>query len=331
MRHSFLALLVLSLAACPECPSPGPGDAGGGGTTSSSSSSSGASGSSSSGVVGDGGVQDGGPSGGDGGTGCGPNTEGFGEPCGDCGAMLCNQQGELACADPGKNACDACGELDTSNGIVGRECGSCGIVGCADGGLATVCTGEHPPNACGGCLDFPDGKGPPDAGCSECNTGRWRCQVSLNDLSCWEGRGTDTSCGDCQRCIRYTADMSDLSQGAYILAGTRAIIEDVGADTDMGTSPTSTHVLTFDPLILGPGGAVMEGAIVFLSPSDRHDDPNAFALPEFFSAYDFGQPGDPVRQFHIDFDLDQMNYVIIYDGFLDQVVSRGELIPSSNP
>jgi hypothetical protein len=259
----------------------------------------------------------------------------------------------LTCADPGKNACGVCGQLELTGGIVGRTCGTCGMVGCADGGLVTECQGEHMPNACGGCAAFPqlsgafipdggtvlDGseKGPPDAGCSSCGTGVWNCQVSLNDLSCVGGRAANNACGGCgSRCIKYYADLGDLSEGAFILAGTRAIIEDVGTDRAMRTSATAgTKILTFEPLLTGPAGLVMEGAVVYLSPTEFHTDPTAYALAELFSAYSYGMPGDPVRQYliypNLDAALSSMRYVIIYDGFLQRVVSRGPLTAGAPP
>ncbi|MBI5493671.1 MAG: hypothetical protein HY904_01510 [Deltaproteobacteria bacterium] len=336
-RLKCLLAALAVVIACDGCPvgggDAGP-DAGGGGDGGGNSSSSGSS-------SGDAGRRDGGSrDGGDGGPGCGPDTPGFGEACGDCGYMVCGRGGELTCQDPGKNACDVCGQLDTAGGIVGRTCGSCGMVGCADGGLVTECQGEHPPNACGGCEDFPlladgDPRGPPDAGCSSCGTGRWSCRASLNDLSCWGGRAESSSCGTCGPCIKYRADMSDLSQGAFVLAGTRAVIEDVGVDQAMGTTPGDTLLLTFEPLLTGPGGLVMEAAIVYLSPTSQHDDSNAFALRELFSAYSFGERGDPVRQYHVYPPLPSylpgMRYVIIFDGFLGQVVSRGELVAGPPP
>ncbi len=351
-----LVLMVLMATGCPDCPGPSGEDAG---TTTSSSGGGGDAGNSDAGRR-DGGARDGG----DGGFACGPETPGFGEACGDCGVQACNPAGQLVCQDPGKNACDVCGQLDNRGGIVGRTCGTCGIVGCADGGLVTECQGEHPPNDCGGCQDFPllgggrrdggvvdggdggmvtsDGgfgtpKGPPDGGCSLCGTGTWACMASLNDLSCWGGRAPDNACNSCNgRCIQHHADMADLSQGAFIRAGTRAIIEDVGTDLAMRTSASAgTKILTFEPLITGPGGLVMEAAIVYLSPTERQDDPNAFALQELFGAYSFGELGDPVRQYllypRVATSLPTLRHVIIYDGFLQQVVSRGRLVAGPPP
>jgi hypothetical protein len=125
--------------------------------------------------------------------------------------------------------------------------------------------------------------------------------------------------------------MADLGQGAFIRAGTVAVVEDVGEDPDMGTSAGRTHLVTFDPLVVGPGAAVLEGAAVYLSPSEQHTDPLAFALLEFFSAYSFGQPGDPVRQYHVPYPLEGMTHLIVFDSFLGTVVSRGRLVPGPPP
>lgn len=286
---------------------------------------------SSSGGGGDGGSADGSVP--DGGSACGPNTPGFGEACGDCGHKAC-RNGELTCLDPGKNACNACGPLDLSGGIVGRDCGTCGVVGCADGGMVTECQGEHPPNACGGCLDLPLNEGPPDAGCSSCGTGTWNCGVLLNDLICVRGRATN-ACGSCDRCIQYHADMEDLSDGQFILGGTRALIEDVGEDPDLGTFAGQTQILTFEPLISTLAGLVLEEALVYLSPTENHADPGAFALAPYFSNHVFLEPGDAIRQYPlyplVSEALPTLHWVIIYDGFLNRQLARGRLLTGPPP
>ena len=268
--------------------------------------------------------------GGDAGPGCGPETPGYGEPCGDCGALICGNDGELDCQDPGFNQCGVCGQLITSGGILGRDCGSCGLVTCADGGLVTECTGEHPPNDCGGCGTIPTTRGPPDAGCSSCMTGVWNCQASLNDVSCWKGRGT-TSCGGCERCVLKHAMMQDLTQGQFVRAGTVAVLEDVGIDTAMQTVSGSTVILTFDPLVVAPAALALPQADIFLSPTENHADPNALALGDWFAASVLDTPGDPVRQYKVYFPVTNMQWVIIFDGFLGQVISRGQLVDGPPP
>lgn len=318
MRFLVVLAGVLLAAACDGCINNPTPDAG----TGSSSSSGGRS----DGGRGDGGARDGGRvDAGDAGPRCSPETPGYGESCGECGAMICGNDGELTCQDPGKNQCGVCGQLLTTGGILGRDCGTCGTVTCADGGLATECTGEHPKNDCGGCGTIPVGRGPPDAGCSTCLTGTWACQSSLNDVSCWMGRAP-TSCGGCGQCVKFHAAMQDLSQGQFVRAGTTAIIEDVGVDTDVGTSQTQPLILTFNPYVVGPAGLQLPQAVVYLSPTMEHTDPGAFALSEWFAASVLDTTGDPVRQYRIYFPVDSMRWVIIYDGFLGQVVSRGELV-----
>lgn len=364
-HRGWLWLGALLLAGCTEaCPSPGTdgGSSGGGGRDASASGGQGDGGRTDGGRT-DGGSADSGPS-------CGPDTPRFGEACGDCGARACNRNGQLECMDPGFNACGVCGQLDNSGGIVGRTCGSCGVVGCADGGLITECQGEHPPNDCGGCGTIPAFKGAPDAGCSGCMTGVWSCSADQNDLWCVGGRATN-ACGSCGRCITHHADLEDLSNGVFFLAGTRVIIEDVGRDVAMGTLPPpappvdagradgggvavdagradggvvvdagtpdagdplaglGTKVLSFEPLLSGPAGLSLESAIIYLSPSTSQADPGAFSLTPFFSLQGGGTVADPLRQYNIypmlDAQLANQNYVLVFDGFLGQVVARGRL------
>lgn len=284
--------------------------------------------------------------------GCGPSTPGYGEPCGDCGLNVCDLEGQLICYDPGLNLCGVCGELDDTVGAPGGGCGSCGRVTCAADGLATECTDEHPPNECGGCtvINEPDGgpwglpyRGPPGAACSSCGTGVWRCTADQNDLACFRGRGP-TSCGGCQRCVLFHAEMDQRYNGSYIKAGTLALIEDTGTDQDVGSDELSGNniSLTFDPLVAGPGASALAMAYVFLWPRAldefNPDDWDAFWLmPEFAASidpdpsdpYEEPIPADLVRRYMIwSFEpLEFYRYVIIYDFFFETVISAGELMP----
>ncbi|MFH1810198.1 MAG: hypothetical protein ABIJ09_15740 [Pseudomonadota bacterium] len=270
---------------------------------------------------------------------CGPNTPLYGDPCGDCGMYLCDLTGALVCIDPGRNACNVCGELDESAGRLGHPCGSCGQVQCTADGLATHCVGEHTPNACGGCEPInpvdagsPDAhlKGPPGASCSSCGSGTWRCTADLNDLACHRGRGL-TACGSCERCVLYHATMDQRFGGAYLKAGTLALVEDTGTDVDVGSSEVAgtSRSLVFDPLIAGPGASGLALAYVMLSPTADPDDFNAMLMFPEFSASGDGIQSDDLRRYIVYswMSLDEYRYVLIYDYFLETLISVGELVP----
>ncbi|MBN2360631.1 MAG: hypothetical protein JXR83_14340 [Deltaproteobacteria bacterium] len=272
--------------------------------------------------------------------GCGPGTPGYGEPCGEdippCGVYVCDMSDQLICYDPGQNACGVCGELDESAGKLGEDCGTCGVVTCNVDGTATICSGEHPRNVCGGCgaiaaidAGSPDAyhRGPPGAVCSSCGTGRWRCTADQNDLACYRGRGV-TSCGDCQRCVLYHAAMDQRHGGAFVRAGTMALVEDTGTDVDVGSDATrdTTRSLSFDPLLAGPAASGLAQAEVWLSPTNS---PYAgIPLTPYFSASLLGEPADVVRRYVVNswIDLEYYSYVIIYDWFFEDIISLGLLV-----
>jgi len=283
--------------------------------------------------------------------GCGPETPNYGEACGQCGLYICDLEDQLICFDPGPNGCGVCGDLDDSAGTPGTGCGSCGLVACAVDGLATECTGEHPPNECGGCAVInPDGgvvgrpyRGPPGASCSSCGTGNWRCTADQNDLACFRGRGP-TSCGGCQRCVLYHAEMDQRFGGSYIKAGTLALVEDTGTDTDVGSDELSGNniSLIFDPLVAGTGVSALAMGYIFLWPRDLDefdpDDFDAFWLtPEFAASVDPDPqspyveptPADELRRYMIwsFYPVDMYRYVVVYDFFFEQVISAGALVP----
>ncbi len=268
---------------------------------------------------------------------CDENTDGFGDACAamegdpECGFFLCCEDGIpgcvegqlLFCYDPGPNDCGGCGDLDQSEGRIGDPCGEfgCGTVICGEDGTATMCEGDHPRNACGGCGELPADIEPGDT-CSECMTGTQLCTRDMDDLVCWLGRAPDNQCGTCARCILGWADMDDRFSGGYIKTGTRAIIEDVGG---------GTLQLVFDPLVEGPGANALPSAIVVLANNEDPSLPEAAPLtvlsPDFANDTD-GVGADPVRQFTLPSGLDLLQYshVVIYENFLlATTVSAGKL------
>ena len=298
----------------------------------------------------------------DGAQGCGPGTPFYGEACGDCGLYVCDMEDNLICYDLGFNLCGVCGDLDQSAGRLDENCGSCGLIACSDDGLSTLCQDEHPHNICGGCeeiagsspsdlpadagLDAEAGfaedaspvedagllpilhRGPPGATCSSCGTGEWRCSADQNNLVCYHGRGL-TACGSCDRCVLASAAMDQRFSANYLRAGTMALIEDTGDDVDTGSDVNagSNRALVFDPLITGSGASALAMAYVFLSPSLDINDANAVMLSPEFAASSSALLSDDTRRYLVSpwLSLEDFNYVIIYDYFLEQSISVGEL------
>lgn len=347
LLRAFLPLVLGGLlASCEGCFGPGPGDDAGedGGPT-----------------LPDGGT--GRPDGGapvdggglpDGSTGplCGENTPGFGEPCGDCGSFVCDQQtDELFCYDRGFNDCGGCGDIDTSAGRLNDPCGEhgCGVVRCNDEGTAMICEGDHERNVCGGCGDIM----PPDLGepCSACGTGTRTCTRDQDALVCWRGRAPNNQCNSCDPCVQYHAFMDERLGGGYLRTGTVAVFEDAG---------NGQQQMVFLPLVEGPGAAVLPLAHLLLTntPEPELTFPSfgCFAdvecpgtqrciaqvgvciegawLPTPFAANVSGlnQIADPVRSYStVGIDPGAYRYLVLYDWFLERVVSLGEIVEGPPP
>ena len=273
---------------------------------------------------------------------CTPQTPGWGDPCaanpGDplCGIFGCDfMTGELVCNDPGPNACGGCDELNTEAGSLNEICGEyeCGLIKCNEDATATVCIGDHPRNLCGGCdlSDFDTvtndegevievtGPVPGDA-CSECGTGIQTCSRDTDELICWQGRSSTTSCGTCDRCVLYHAYMDQRLEGNYIRSGTTVLVEEISS---------FQRLLVFDPLVEGPGANGLVMARVYLSRTEDFvigEYTYRTLSPAFAQSYS-DQLADPHRQFTVysSIDLEQYKYVVIYDQFFDTIISVGEL------
>lgn len=347
LLRAILPVVVVALAsACEGCFGPGPeDDAGdGGGTTLPDGGGGGQDG---------GGGNDGGPPP-DGATGplCGPDTPGFGDDCGDCGFFICDPEtDELFCYDTGFNDCGGCGDIDTSAGRLNDACGEfgCGVVACNAEGTATECVGDHERNVCGGCGTIT----PPDLGasCSACGTGTRTCTRDQNSLVCWRGRSSNNQCSSCEPCVQYHAFMDERLGGGYLRTGTVAVFEDVG---------NGQRQMVFLPLVEGPGANALVLAHLFLTSSPEP----TFSFPPFGCFTDLECPtgqacvtqigacvegawlqtpfaanisplfqgADPVRSYStIGIDPGQYQYVMLYDWFLETVVSLGELVPGPPP
>lgn len=347
LLRALAPVLVVALAsACDGCFGPPPGDDGGDGggtvTPDAGDEPDGGGGETDSGVPPDGSA---GPL-------CDQNTPGFGDECGECGFFVCDQQtDELICYDPGFNDCGGCGDIDTSAGRLGDACGEhgCGFVECNDDGTATVCLGDHERNVCGGCgTIFPADLG---ASCSACGTGVRTCTRDQESLVCWRGRSSTNQCSSCEPCVQHHAFMDERLGGGYLKTGTVAVFEDVG---------NGQKQMVFLPLIEGPGANALVLAHLFLTntPEPTFSFPPLGCFSDFECPTDFAcvtqigacvegawlptpfaaqitplfQGADPVRSYStIGIDPGSYQYVMLYDWFLESVVSLGEIQPGSPP
>lgn len=257
---------------------------------------------------------------------CTPETLGYGEPCaanaGDplCGEFLCSADTDaLFCYDLGPNACGGCGELDLSAGAIGEACGEhgCGRAFCNAEKTGSECLADHPRNVCGGCSeDIEEGLMPGDT-CSTCGSGSWTCSRDGDSMGCWGGRAPDNSCGGCGRCVLFHGAMDERFSGGYVRAGTRVFIDDIGE---------GKRVLTFDPLVEGPGLNALSYAQIYISETPTTENP-AVPLTAPFSSLTQSIPADPNRLYEIPdhVNLDGARYVVIYDAFVGSVISAGAL------
>lgn len=152
--------------------------------------------------------------------GCKPLTGKPGDPCGDCGKLVCGSDADsLHCSDPGKNVCGGCAP------IIGKPTDSCcggGTLSCSADKNSLVCSTSD--NGCGGCTVLDHAKGTPCGGvcgtatyqcsgkesttcsdpvptlhvkgstCGSC--GSWQCNVTGTDLLC-TGDHPFNACGGC--------------------------------------------------------------------------------------------------------------------------------------
>lgn len=279
---------------------------------------------------------------------CGPETSGFGDPCGDCGVFVCDPRvDELFCYDPGPNDCGGCGEIDTREGRIGQSCGEygCGVVVCNSDGTATECTGDHPTNVCGGCstLLVQD----VGAACSSCGTGVQTCARDQNSVVCFRGRSENNACGSCEPCILQHAYMDERLGGGYLRTGTLALFEDAG---------NGARQLVLYPLVEGPGANALVLSYFLLANSDdpQFVSPLGGCFSEFDCPFDYDcvstlgicvegqwistpfaaqispleQGADPVRAYSTSgLSPGSFTHLVLYDWFLERVVSAGEIQP----
>lgn len=347
LRALIPSLVVLLAMGCDGCFGPiDTGDAGDGGDVSGPDGGSP--------PIDGGGNTDAGPPP-DGSTGplCDENTPGFGEDCGNCGFFVCESPDaeQLFCYDPGLNDCGGCGDIDTSAGRLGDFCGDfgCGLVECNAEGTATECIGDHERNVCGGCgTIFPADRG---ESCSACGTGTRTCTRDQDSLVCWRGRSSNNACGTCGPCVQNHAFMDERLGGGYIKNGTVAVFEDAG---------NGQRQMVFLPLIEGAGANALVLAHIFLTntPEPVFMQPvagcfSAFDCPTGFDCVSqigtcvegawLQQPfaaqlpplnmgADPVRSYStVGMTPSSFQYVMIYDWFLENVISLGEILPGPPP
>jgi hypothetical protein len=216
----------------------------------------------------------------------------YGESCGEtgCGTYLCSQAGPLECFYDEANDCGGCDALDTAAGELGTTCGEfrCGTIGCNADGSATLCIGDHPLNVCGGCIAqlprvgrqciddsdcgddstciqdpnspfsgrFCSPGGPCATTSDQCGTGQTFCGRNGEQFVCFGGR-SPTTCGGCDQCTLYRADMDQRFAGSYILNGTVGRIDNVAA-------APHRNIVVFDPLRLGEGADALPVSSVYL-------------------------------------------------------------------
>jgi hypothetical protein len=226
-----------------------------------------------------------------------------------------------------------CATLDVTAGVPGQPCGEfgCGTAACNDDGTATLCIGDHPRNACGGCAELTPEEAVPGDACSSCGTGTQVCTTDDDALICFRGRSADNRCGGCGRCVLAHAYLSDGAfGGTYVGHGTLAVIEDIG-----GTVRNQRMQLVFDPLVGGPGLDGLPDAHVYLS---RTEDPFRSAsvqLDPVMASANARVASDPHRAFFIDDFIDPTDYsfVVIADSspLLFTAIAIGPLVLGAPP
>lgn len=157
--------------------------------------------------------------------GCATLTGHKGDSCCGGGTLGCSTDGNTLVCSISDNGCGGCAPLDHPKGATcggvcgtatyqcsgkdatvctdpvpaspakGSTCGSCGTWDCNSSGSALICTGDHAPNACGGCATL---SGTPGTACGTC--GAWTCSADKNSVSCVEAvpaPGTGCPGGQC--------------------------------------------------------------------------------------------------------------------------------------
>ncbi len=258
-----------------------------------------------------------------------------GESCGahSCGTIVCNADATATICpdDHPRNVCGGCATrisanakqcLDDSDCInMNQPCSNNGD--CAEGhtcaGLG-YCKAEciqDPNNPFSGRFCSPGG--PCSTSLDQCGTGETRCGRDGERMVCFRGR-SPTSCGGCDRCVVWRAEMDQRFAGSYILNGTVALIENVRATP-------ARHVLVFDPLRLGEGAdALPQTSVYILNENDQ-----GYILGTFSRA-SAGRPPDYADSWNVpSITFEGENWrVVIHDAFLG-IVSEGLLTPVQNP
>jgi hypothetical protein len=118
--------------------------------------------------------------------------------------------------------------------------------------------------------------------------------------------------------------MDQRFSGGYIRTGTLALIEDIG---------DNNFQLVFDPLVEGPGADALSLSQVILSLDEDPTSGITLPLNPFF-AESLNQTGaDPVRPYRVPFatGLETYEHVVIYDYFLQEIISVGTLVAGPPP
>ena len=255
-----------------------------------------------------------------------------GEICGAhaCGTVVCNADmtATLCPDDHPRNICGGCAPritakakqcLDDSDCTNSNQpCANDGDCldghSCAPGGFCRAQCIQDVNNPFSGRFCSPGG--PCSTSLDQCGTGETRCGRDGERMVCFRGRST-TSCGDCERCVLFRAEMDQRFAGSYILNGTVALIENV-------RSNPARHILVFDPLRLGEGAdALPQTSVYILDADDR-----GFPLGTFARA-GAGRPPDYADSWAVP----SINFndgpwrVVIHDAFLG-IISEGLLSPT---
>ena len=257
-----------------------------------------------------------------------------GDTCGahGCGTVVCNADATATVCpdDHPRNVCGGCAPRITGNAkqcLDDNDCvnpnqpcqndGDC-VDGstCAGGFCRATCTSD-PNNPFGGRFCSPGG--PCSTSIDQCGTGETRCGRDGERMVCFRGR-SETSCGGCDRCILWRAEMDQRFAGSYILNGTVAVIENVRAQP-------SRHLLVFDPLRLGEGADALPESSVYIL-----NDDNQGQLLGTFARANAGRPPDYADSWgvsSINFEGQRWR-VVIHDPYLG-IISEGLLRPVETP
>jgi len=258
-----------------------------------------------------------------------------GETCGahGCGTVICNADATATiCPDDNpRNVCGGCAARITANAkqcLDDSDCvnpnqpcandGDCSEGHtCTPGGFCRAVCMQDENNPFSGRFCSPGG--PCSSGLDQCGTGETRCGRDGERMVCFRGRST-TSCGDCERCVVWRAEMDQRFAGSYILNGTVAVIENVRATP-------ARHLLVFDPLRLGEGAdALPQTSVYILNSQDQGYPLGTFARASAGRPPDYADSwGVPT----IDFEGEPWR-VVLHDAYLG-IISEGLLTPVESP